>query len=92
MKYLFVVALIVLAIQLAAATSTNSTSSNTTTATTTTTDATTTTTTDATTTTEAHRKKLCWRGNDWCGTFIPRRRCRNGHRCHRVRVTRRRTA
>ncbi|XP_017089866.2 uncharacterized protein [Drosophila bipectinata] len=104
MKYLFTVALIALAIQLVASTGTSTTSTeSTTTTTTTTTDSsdTTTTTTDSsdsdTTTTERkHRKKLCWRGNDWCGTFVPKRRkCKNGKKnCRRVvvRVTRRKTA
>ncbi|XP_044570996.1 ELMO domain-containing protein C-like [Drosophila ananassae] len=100
MKYLFVVALIALAIQLAASTgtSTTTTEASTTTTTTTAADSTTTTTessSDTSTTSEkTHRKKLCWRGNNWCGTFIPKRkRCKNG-KCRRVvvRVTRRKTA
>ncbi|KAH8315310.1 hypothetical protein KR074_007265 [Drosophila pseudoananassae] len=100
MKFLITVALIALAIQLVASTSSSSTESTTTTTTTTTTDssADTTTTTASSaateTTTKKHRKKLCWRGNDWCGTFIPKgRKCKNG-KCRKVvvRVTRRKTA
>ncbi|KAH8301107.1 hypothetical protein KR018_007918 [Drosophila ironensis] len=95
MKYLFVVALIALAIQLAASTSTTSTTTDATTTTTTTaaTDTTTTTTaaTDTTTTTTATttNKKRCYKGNNWCGTFRPKKKCKHPKRCHKtiVKVT-----
>ncbi|XP_041674156.1 protein new-glue 1-like [Drosophila eugracilis] len=79
MKFLFVVALIALAIQVAYS------ASNTTT---TTTDATTTTTTDATTTTTASstHKKRCWKGNNWCHTRIPKKKCKHPKRCHKTVV------
>ncbi|XP_016983507.1 protein new-glue 1-like [Drosophila rhopaloa] len=84
MKYLFVVALIALSIQLAYS------------ATSTTTDATTTTTTTAATTTtttteKSTHKKRCWKGNNWCHTHIPKRKCKHPKRCHKtvVIVTRR---
>ncbi|XP_033160628.1 protein new-glue 3-like [Drosophila mauritiana] len=80
MKYLFVVALVALAIQVASSAS----------ATTTTTDATTTTTTTAasttTTTASSTHKKRCWRGNNWCHTRIPKRKCKNPRRCHKTVV------
>ncbi|XP_043063713.1 protein new-glue 3-like [Drosophila ficusphila] len=79
MKYLFVVALIALAIQCAYCAS----------ATTTTTAAsTTTTTTDATTTTTASstHKKRCWKGNNWCHTRIPNKKCKHPRRCHKTVV------
>ncbi|XP_033160630.1 protein new-glue 3-like [Drosophila mauritiana] len=78
MKYLFVVALIALAIQVATSAST----------TTTTTDATTTTTAASTTTTTASstHKKRCWRGNNWCHTRIPKRKCKHPRRCHKTVV------
>ncbi|XP_043648042.1 protein new-glue 1-like [Drosophila teissieri] len=84
MKFLFVVALIVLAIQLASSTSTTTTTTTTTdatTTTTTTTDATTTTTTAAST-----HKKRCWKGNNWCHTRIPKRKCKHPKRCHKTIV------
>ncbi|XP_041674227.1 protein new-glue 1-like [Drosophila eugracilis] len=82
MKFLFVVALIALAIQVAYSASTNTT--------TTTTDATTTTTTTtaATTTTTASstHKKRCWKGNNWCHTRIPKKKCKHPKRCHKTVV------
>ncbi|KAH8301106.1 hypothetical protein KR018_001820 [Drosophila ironensis] len=85
MKYLFVVALIALAIQLAASTSTTSTTTDATTTTTTTAATDTTTTTTATTT----NKKRCYKGNNWCGTFRPKKKCKHPKRCHKtiVKVT-----
>nr|NP_996044.1 uncharacterized protein Dmel_CG33500 [Drosophila melanogaster]AAS65019.1 uncharacterized protein Dmel_CG33500 [Drosophila melanogaster] len=81
MKYLFVVALIALAIQVASSASTTTTTDATTTTTTTTAASTTTTTTAAST-----HKKLCWRGNNWCHTRIPKRKCKNPKRCHKTIV------
>ncbi|XP_052844370.1 protein new-glue 1-like [Drosophila gunungcola] len=95
MKFLFVVALIALAIQLAySASGTDDTATTTTAATTTTTTAATTTTSaSATTSTTASstHKKRCWKGNNWCHTRIPNKKCKNPKRCHKtvVIVTRR---
>ncbi|XP_033160629.1 protein new-glue 1-like [Drosophila mauritiana] len=79
MKYLFVVALVALAIQVASSASA-----------TTTTEATTTTTTTAasttTTTASSTHKKRCWRGNNWCHTRIPKRKCKHPRRCHKTVV------
>ncbi|XP_043063714.1 protein new-glue 1-like [Drosophila ficusphila] len=82
MKYLFVVALIALAIQCAYC------ATGTTTTTTTTAASTTTTTTDATTTTTASstHKKRCWKGNNWCHTRIPNKKCKHPRRCHKTVV------
>ncbi|XP_065720933.2 neurofascin-like [Drosophila suzukii] len=79
MKFLFVVALIAVAIQVAY----SQTSTTTTTA-----ASTSTTTTDATTTTTASstHKKRCWRGNNWCHTRIPNTKCANPRRCHKTVV------
>ncbi|XP_016955444.2 protein new-glue 1-like [Drosophila biarmipes] len=81
MKFLFVVALIALAIQVAYSASSSTT-------TTTTAATTTTTTTDATTTTTASstHKKRCWKGNNWCHTRIPKRKCKHPNRCHKTIV------
>ncbi|XP_039230119.1 integumentary mucin C.1-like [Drosophila yakuba] len=82
MKFLFVVALVALAIQLASSASTTTTTTTTTTdatATTTTTDATNTTTTDSST-----PKKRCWKGNNWCHTRIPKKKCKHPKRCHKT--------
>ncbi|KAH8364329.1 hypothetical protein KR084_006066 [Drosophila pseudotakahashii] len=80
MKFLFVVVLIALAIQLAYSA----------TATTTTTAATTTTTTTAATTTTttafSTHKKRCWKGNNWCHTHIPKKKCKHPKRCHKTVV------
>ncbi|XP_052843904.1 transcription initiation factor TFIID subunit 1-like [Drosophila gunungcola] len=87
MKYLFVVALIALTIQLAySATGTSTTTTAATTTTTTTTAATATTTTASST-----NKKRCWKGNNWCHTHIPKKKCEHPKRCHKtvVIVTRR---
>ncbi|XP_044313973.1 protein new-glue 3-like [Drosophila rhopaloa] len=83
MKFLSVVAFIALAIQLA-----SSATGDTTDATTTTTTAATTTTTASTTTTTASStdKKRCWKGNNWCHTRIPERKCQNPKRCHKTVV------
>ncbi|XP_043950982.1 uncharacterized protein LOC122819031 [Drosophila biarmipes] len=75
MKFLFVVALIAVAIQVAYSAS----STTTTTTTTTTTDATTTTTASST-------HKRCWKGNNWCHTRIPKRKCKHPKRCHKTVV------
>ncbi|XP_041674217.1 protein new-glue 1-like [Drosophila eugracilis] len=85
MKFLFVVALIALAIQVAYSASTTTTTTDATTTTTTTTSATTTTTASST------HKKRCWKGNNWCHTRIPKRKCKHPKRCHKtvVIVTRR---
>ncbi|XP_041674234.1 protein new-glue 1-like [Drosophila eugracilis] len=85
MKFLFVVALIALAIQVAYSASTTTTTTDATTTTTTTTAATTTTTASST------HKKRCWKGNNWCHTRIPKRKCKHPKRCHKtvVIVTRR---
>ncbi|XP_017089938.2 probable serine/threonine-protein kinase DDB_G0278901 [Drosophila bipectinata] len=89
MKYLFVVAFIALAIQLAmaASNSTNTTTTTTTEATTTTTDSSTTTTTESSST----GTKKCSKKNNWCGTFRPKKKCKHPKRCHKtiVRVTHR---
>ncbi|KAH8259694.1 hypothetical protein KR026_008942 [Drosophila bipectinata] len=89
MKYLFVVAFIALAIQLAMAASntTNTTTTTTTEATTTTTDSSTTTTTESSST----RTKKCSKKNNWCGTFRSKKKCKHPKRCHKtiVRVTHR---
>ncbi|XP_043063688.1 protein new-glue 1-like [Drosophila ficusphila] len=84
MKYLFVVALIALAIQCAYC----ATGTTTTTTTTTTAASTTTTTTDATTTTTSSstHKKRCWKGNNWCHTRIPKKKCKHPRRCHKTVV------
>ncbi|KAH8364865.1 hypothetical protein KR084_012808 [Drosophila pseudotakahashii] len=80
MKFLFVVLLIALAIELAySATATTTTTAATTT--TTTTDATTTTTTASST-----HKKRCWKGNNWCHTHIPKKKCKHPKRCHKTVV------
>ncbi|XP_016955443.2 protein new-glue 1-like [Drosophila biarmipes] len=80
MRYLFVVALIALAIQCASSASSSTT-------TTTTAATTTTTTTDATTTTTASSThKRCWKGNNWCHTRIPKRKCKHPKRCHKTVV------
>ncbi|XP_017134002.1 probable serine/threonine-protein kinase atr1 [Drosophila elegans] len=87
MKYLFVVALFALAIQLAySASGTTTTTTAATTTTTTTTAATT-----ATTTASSTHKKRCWKGNNWCHTRIPKKKCKHPKRCHKtvVIVTRR---
>ncbi|EDW41104.1 GM24747 [Drosophila sechellia] len=83
MKYIFLVALIALAIQVA-----SSANSTTTTDATTTTSAETTTTAASTTTTTASstHKKRCWRGNNWCHTRIPKRKCKHPRRCHKTVV------
>ncbi|XP_043070087.1 mucin-like protein 1 [Drosophila bipectinata] len=92
MKYLFVVALAVLAIQLASATSPTTTDPTTTT---TTTSATTTTTASSSTTTTTESsssgKKKCSKKNNWCGKFRPKKKCKHPKRCHKtiVRVTHR---
>ncbi|XP_041674239.1 protein new-glue 1-like [Drosophila eugracilis] len=85
MKFLFVVALIALAIQVAYSASTTTTTTDATTTTTTTTSATTTTTATST------HKKRCWKGNNWCHTRIPKKKCKHPKRCHKtvVIVTRR---
>ncbi|KAH8340386.1 hypothetical protein KR074_008115 [Drosophila pseudoananassae] len=89
MKYLFVVAFIALAIQLAMAASstTNATTTTTTEATTTTTDSSTTTTTESSST----GTKKCSKKNNWCGTFRPKKKCKHPKRCHKtiVKVTHR---
>ncbi|KAH8309883.1 hypothetical protein KR067_011508 [Drosophila pandora] len=89
MKYLFVVAFIALAIQLAmAATTSNATTTTTAaTTTTTTTDSSTTTTTESSST----GTKRCSKSNNWCGTFRPKKKCKHPKRCHKtiVRVTHR---
>ncbi|XP_046868204.1 salivary glue protein Sgs-3-like [Drosophila willistoni] len=91
MKFLIVFALIALSIQLAAsATTSDTTSTTTTTTTTTTTDATTTTTTSSsattTTTDKTTHKKKCWKGNNWCHTRRPTRKCRHPKTCHKTIV------
>ncbi|XP_041564059.1 protein new-glue 1-like [Drosophila elegans] len=92
MKFLFVVALIALAIQLAYSAS-GTTTTTTATTTTTTTAGTTTTSASATTSTTAAstHKKRCWKGNNWCHTRIPNKKCKHPKRCHKtvVIVTRR---
>ncbi|XP_041564058.1 protein new-glue 1-like [Drosophila elegans] len=92
MKFLFVVALIALAIQLAYSAS-GTTTTTTATTTTTTTAGTTTTSASATTSTTASstHKKRCWKGNNWCHTRIPNKKCKHPKRCHKtvVIVTRR---
>ncbi|XP_017089940.2 mucin-like protein 1 [Drosophila bipectinata] len=91
MKYLFVVAFIALAIQLASATSPTTTDPTTTT----TTAATTTTTASSSTTTTTESSstgtKKCSKKNNWCGTFRPKKKCKHPKRCHKtiVRVTHR---
>ncbi|XP_068142667.1 protein new-glue 3-like [Drosophila tropicalis] len=89
MKFLIVFALIALSIQLAASASSTS-SSTTTTTTTTTTEATTTTTTSSsattTTTDKTTHKKKCWKGNNWCHTRRPKRKCRHPKTCHKTIV------
>ncbi|KAH8315311.1 hypothetical protein KR074_007268 [Drosophila pseudoananassae] len=84
MKYLFVVAFIALAIQLAMAASstTNTTTTTTTEATTTTTDSSTTTTTESSST----GSKKCSKKNNWCGTFRPKKKCKHPKRCHKTVV------
>ncbi|KAH8250847.1 probable serine/threonine-protein kinase DDB_G0278901 [Drosophila bipectinata] len=84
MKYLFVVAFIALAIQLAmaASNSTNTTTTTTTEATTTTTDSSTTTTTESSST----GTKKCSKKNNWCGTFRPKKKCKHPKRCHKTVV------
>ncbi|KPU72741.1 uncharacterized protein Dana_GF26780 [Drosophila ananassae] len=87
MKYLFVIALIVLAIQLASAATTSdatttTTSAATTTTTTTTTDSSTTTTTESSST----GTKRCSKSNNWCGTFRPKKKCKHPKRCHKTIV------
>ncbi|XP_044778739.1 protein new-glue 3 [Drosophila simulans] len=82
MKYLFVVALIALAIQVASSATTTTTDATTTTSAATTTTAASTTTTTASST----HKKRCWRGNNWCHTRIPKRKCKNPRRCHKTVV------
>ncbi|XP_043951085.1 protein new-glue 1-like [Drosophila biarmipes] len=79
MKFLFVLALIAVAVQVAYSASST---------TTTTAATTTTTTTDATTTTTASstHKKRCWKGNNWCHTRIPKRKCKHPKRCHKTVV------
>ncbi|XP_044251977.1 protein new-glue 3-like [Drosophila takahashii] len=82
MKFLFVAVLIALAIQLAySASGTTTTTTAATTTTTTTTAASTTTTTASST-----HKKRCWRGNNWCHTRIPKKKCKNPKRCHKTVV------
>ncbi|KAH8364400.1 hypothetical protein KR084_006598 [Drosophila pseudotakahashii] len=81
MRFLFVVALIALAIQLAYSATATTTTTAATTTTTTTTDATTTTTTASST-----HKKRCWKGNNWCHTHIPKKKCKNPKRCHKTVV------
>ncbi|KAH8350298.1 hypothetical protein KR067_013512 [Drosophila pandora] len=87
MKYLFVIALIVLAIQLASAATTSDATTTTTTAATTTT---TTTTTDSSTTTTTESSstgtKRCSKSNNWCGTFRPKKKCKHPKRCHKTIV------
>ncbi|XP_016982255.1 protein new-glue 3-like [Drosophila rhopaloa] len=85
MKFLFVVALIALAIQLAYSATSTTTDATTTT---TTTAATTTTSSSATTTSteESTHKKRCWKGNNWCHTHIPKRKCKHPKRCHKTVV------
>ncbi|XP_043063741.1 protein new-glue 1-like [Drosophila ficusphila] len=84
MKFLFVIALFALAIQVAY----SATGTTTTTTTTTTAASTTTTTTDATTTTTSSstHKKRCWKGNNWCHTRIPKKKCKHPRRCHKTVV------
>ncbi|XP_068142549.1 protein new-glue 3-like [Drosophila tropicalis] len=90
MKFLIVFALIVLSIQLAASASSTTSNATTTTTTTTTTDATTTTTTSSsattTTTAKSTHKKKCWKGNNWCHTRRPIRKCRHPEKCHKTIV------
>ncbi|KAH8364775.1 hypothetical protein KR084_011435 [Drosophila pseudotakahashii] len=81
MRFLFVVALIALAIQLAYSATATTTTTAATTTTTTTTDATTTTTTASST-----HKKRCWKGNNWCHTHIPKKKCKHPKRCHKTVV------
>ncbi|KAH8364326.1 hypothetical protein KR084_006597 [Drosophila pseudotakahashii] len=81
MKFLFVLALIALAIQLAYSATATTTTTVATTTTTTTTDATTTTTTASST-----HKKRCWKGNNWCHTHIPKKKCKHPKRCHKTVV------
>ncbi|KAH8259328.1 hypothetical protein KR026_002760 [Drosophila bipectinata] len=93
MKYVFVVAFIALAIQLASATSpttTDPTTTTTTAATTTTTASSSTTTTTESSSSSTGTKK-CSKKNNWCGTFRPKKKCKHPKRCHKtiVRVTHR---
>ncbi|XP_016983494.1 protein new-glue 1-like [Drosophila rhopaloa] len=92
MKFLFVVALIALSIQLAySATSTTTDATTTTTTTAATTTTTTSSSATTTTTKKSTHKKTCWKGNNWCHTRIPKRKCKHPKRCHKtvVIVTRR---
>ncbi|KAH8350300.1 hypothetical protein KR067_013514 [Drosophila pandora] len=87
MKYLFVIALIVLAIQLAStATTSDATTTTTTAATTTTTTATTDSSTTTTTKSSSTGTKRCSKSNNWCGTFRPKKKCKHPKRCHKTIV------
>ncbi|KAH8350301.1 hypothetical protein KR067_013515 [Drosophila pandora] len=91
MKYLFVVAFLALAIQLASAATTSDATTTTTAATTTTTTTTTDSSTTTTTESSSTGTKRCSKSNNWCGTFRPKKKCKHPKRCHKtiVRVTHR---
>ncbi|XP_032312377.1 integumentary mucin C.1-like [Drosophila ananassae] len=91
MKYLFVVAFLALAIQLASTATTSDATTTTTAATTTTTTTTTDSSTTTTTESSSTGTKRCSKSNNWCGTFRPKKKCKHPKRCHKtiVRVTHR---
>ncbi|XP_017137567.1 protein new-glue 1-like [Drosophila miranda] len=90
MKFLFVVVLIALAIQLTVAqSSTTTTEAATTTTTAASTDTTTTTAASVTSATTKKTNKLCWRGNNWCNTR-QQVKCKNPKNCIKTIVVVRR--